>query len=202
MDRRALGKHVMVRAVSDARDAMWERPSFVSFLRPSGWHTVMGIYSPKRAQIARLTTPSPQYDPSAKYRPRTIWRWLQPRRMRRKLTLLLPIMVTVILIIRWMQQPEYDWRFLEDESEDILGPPTEYSHQPDYTKRSESSQQDSGSRKQARVSNEMPGPLERGRDGLTRVGDWEGQHPLFEIIQRADDDFRKEVASRPVTVRR
>ena len=158
----------------------------------------MGPYSPKRAKIARLTTPSSQYDPSAKYRPRTIWRWLRPRRMRRKMALLLSIIVTGILITRWMREPDYDWRFLEDEGEDILGAPTRYSHQPGYSRASESAE--SGSRKQARVINEMPGPMARGRDGITRVGDWKGQHPLFEIIQRAEDDFRKEIASRPATV--
>jgi len=161
----------------------------------------MSAYSPKRAHFARLTTPSSQYDPSAKYRPRTIWRWLQPRRIRRKMTLLLAIIATVVLITRWMRQPEYDWRFLEDESEDILGIAT-YDHQPGYTMEPDSSRNGYDySKEQARAISEAPEPMARGRDGLTRIGDWEGRHPLFEMIQRADDEFRKETASRPATVR-
>ena len=117
------------------------------------------------------------------------------------MALLLSIIVTAILITRWMRESDYDWRFLEDESEDILGAPTRYSHQPGYMRASESTHDESGSRKQARAINEMPEPMARGRDGLTRVGDWKGRHPLFEIIQRAEDDFRKEIASRPATVR-
>ena len=104
-------------------------------------------------------------------------------------------MVTFVLITRWMRQPEYDWQFLEDESEDILGIPT---HHLDNTMAPESFQGEHGSRKQARAINE---PMARGHDGLTRMGDWVGQHPLFEIIQRAENDFRKEAASRPATVR-
>ena len=160
----------------------------------------MGLYSPKRAQFARLTTPTSQHDPSAKYRPRTIWQWLRPRRMRRKLALLLSIIVTAIFITHWIREPDYDWRFLEDESEDILGAPTRHSHQPGL-KAPESAHDEPGARKQAGAITEMREPMARGRDGLTRVGDWKGRHPLFEIIQRAEDDFRKEVASRPATVR-
>ena len=160
----------------------------------------MGFFSPKRAQFARLTAPSPQDDPSAKYRPRTVWRWLQLRHMRRKMALLLPIIVTVILVTRWMRQPEYDWRFLEDESEDILGAPAKYSYQPGSTMSTGSTQDESGSRKQARAVNAMSKPMARDHDGLTRVGDWNGRHPLLEIIQRAEDDNRKEFASRPATV--
>ena len=107
-------------------------------------------------------------------------------------------MVTFVLIMRWMRQPEYDWQFLEDESEDILGIPTEYGHHPDNTVAPGSFQGEHGSRKQARAINK---PMDRGHDGLTRMGDWVGRHPLFEIIQRAEDDFIKEVASRPATVR-
>jgi hypothetical protein len=161
----------------------------------------MGMYSPKHAQFARLTTPSShyaQYDPSVKYRPKSIWRWLRPRRMRRKLTALLFIMVTTVLFIRWMRQPEYDWRFLEDESEDIVAP-AKYSHQSGYAKTSGSFPDESGFSKQTRAK--VPEPMTRGNDGLTRVGDWKGRHPLFEIIQRAEDDFTKETASRPATVR-
>jgi hypothetical protein len=118
--------------------------------------------------------------------------------MRRKVALLLSIIVTAIVITRWMREPDYDWRFLDDESEDILGAPTRYSRHPGETKASDSAQ---GSRKQAGAINGLPEPMARGRDGLTRVGDWNGRHPLFEIIQRAEDDFRKEIASRPATVR-
>jgi hypothetical protein len=169
-------------------------------LHDSGGHTAMSVYSPKRAHFARLTTPPSQYDPSAKYRPRTIWRWAQLRRLRRKMTLLLlSIIVTALLITRWMRQPEYDWRFLEDESEEILGVPIKYD--PGDAMVPESFQDEYGSRKQARVIKKVPEPMARGRDGLTRVGDWKGRHPLFEIILRAEDDFRKETASRPATVR-
>ena len=167
-----------------------------------GRHTAMSAYSPKRAQFARLTAASSQYDPSAKYRPRSLWRWLKPRRARRKVTILLSIMATAVFITRWMRQPDYDWQFLEDESEEILGAPTEYGHQqPGGTMAPESFQDGYDSRKQARAIKKVLEPMARCRDGLTRVGDWVGRHPLLEIIQRAEDDFRKETASRPATVR-
>ena len=121
--------------------------------------------------------------------------------MRRKLALLLSIVVTIVLITRWMRQPEYDWRFLEDESEEILGLPTKYGYHPGNTMETESFQDEYGSRKKARAIKNAIEPMARGHDGLTRVGDWVGRHPLFEIIQRAEDDFRKEIASRPATVR-
>ncbi len=101
-----------------------------------------------------------------------------------------------------MRQPDYDWQFLEDESEEILGAPTKDGHQqPGYTMAPGSFQDEYDSRKQARAIKKVVEPMARGRDGLTRVGDWAGRHPLFEIIQRAEDDFRKEIASRPATVR-
>jgi hypothetical protein len=117
------------------------------------------------------------------------------------MALLLSIVVTVVLITRWMRQPEYDWRFLEDENEDILGIPAKHGYHPVSAKESESFQGEYGSRKQARTINTVIEPMARGHDGLTRMGDWAGRHPLFEIIQRAEDDFRKENASRPATVR-
>jgi hypothetical protein len=124
--------------------------------------------------------------------------------MRRKITWLLSIMVATVLITRWMRQPEYDWGFLDDDSEDILGATaatSKHGHQPGNTKAPESSHDESGPGKQARAINKKSEPMSQGGDGLTRVGDWEGRHPLFEVIQRAEDDFRKEIASRPATVR-
>ena len=111
-------------------------------------------------------------------------------------------MATALFITRWMRQPDYDWQFLEDESEDLLGSPTKNDHQqPDYAMAPGSSQDEYDSRKQAKAINKVIEPMARGRDGLTRVGDWVGRHPLFEIIQRAEDDLRKETAARPATVR-
>ena len=162
----------------------------------------MSAYSSKRAHFARLTTPSSQYDSSAKYRPRSLWRWLKPRRMRRKVTVLLSIMATAAFITRWMRQPDYDWQFLEDESEDLLGSPMKDGHQqPGYAMAPGSFQDEYDSRKQAKAVNKVTEPMARGLDGLTRVGDWVGRHPLFEIIQRAEDDSRRETVARPATVR-
>lgn len=123
--------------------------------------------------------------------------------MRRKVTVLLSIMATAAFITRWMRQPDYDWQFLEDESEDLLGSPMKDGHQqPGYTMAPGSFQDEYyDSRKQAKAVNKVTEPMARGRDGLTRVGDWVGRHPLFEIIQRAEDDSRRENVARPATVR-
>jgi hypothetical protein len=43
-------------------------------------------------------------------------------------------------------------------------------------------------------------PMTRSRDGLIRVGDWEGIHPLLQIIDTAENQWKTEIDFRPSTV--
>lgn len=48
---------------------------------------------------------------------------------------------------------------------------------------------------------QSPSPMSRSLDGLVRVGDWSGRHPLLEIIATAEQEWKRELDIRPSTVR-
>ena len=115
------------------------------------------------------------------------------RGLRRTLILFIFFATVYYFFFKRSSQSEYDMEFMDDTDEDIV----------------QHASQARKSHKEARLAMErerewkarVRPPMTRSDDGLVRVGDWEGRHPLFEVIATAEQEWKTELDFRPSTVR-
>lgn len=115
------------------------------------------------------------------------------RRHRLRRTLFLLALIAIYYFLIRPNDNSYDMQFIDDNDEDIVQHPSSAYRDRISAIRAVQKERD-------RKARTMP-PMTRSRDGLIRVGNWDGRHPLFEIIDTAERDWRLELDYRPSTVR-
>lgn len=117
--------------------------------------------------------------------------FLGRRGLRRTFIVFLVLSLTYYFGVR-KQPGQYDMGFIDDNDESIV-------ERSDHARKAHRS-----ARKALAVARERKAqtraPMTRSRDGLIRVGDYNGLHPLFDVIQTAERDWKAEVDFRPSTV--
>jgi hypothetical protein len=119
-------------------------------------------------------------------------RFFRGRRGLRRTLFLLALVAIYYFLIRPDDNP-YDMQFIDDNDEDLV-------QHPSSAYRDRISAMKAVQKERQRKARTRP-PMTRSRDGLIRVGNWDGRHPLFEIIDTAEREWKAELDYRPSTVR-
>jgi hypothetical protein len=119
-------------------------------------------------------------------------RFFRGRGSLRRTLFLLALVAIYYFFIRPDDNP-YDMQFIDDNDEDLV-------QHPSSAYRDRISAMRDVQKERQRKSRTRP-PMTRSRDGLIRVGNWDGRHPLFEIIDTAEREWKAELDYRPSTVR-
>jgi hypothetical protein len=107
---------------------------------------------------------------------------------------LVTLILTLVLFYYYFitSESSYDLGFVEDDDIDLVETSDHAHRAMRYAKKV--------LEREREQNLQMPPPMSQSPDGLTRVGNWNGRHPLLEIISKAEMEWKSEMELRPWTV--